>query len=178
MVEELAMSPTLYVIDTSYLLEIAGCGRDTHPVAKETVRKRFAHAARSGGRFFVPLPCLFELGDHIADVSHEVERTRLANWLFDTVTSCLSKSEPWSITPTQKPEDVLPALLARFKPLASKQRIGLVDTFTAEEADRLKAKFGSLKSRVHIWTNDMGLKKLEPDFEPDAYLWRADGTKR
>ncbi len=71
-----------------------------------------------------------------------------------------------------------PPLLQRFLPLASKQRIGLVDAFTAEEAARLKQSYGKLKSRVHIWTNDGALKKLEPDAEPDAYLWKADGSLR
>lgn len=172
------MSTTLYVLDTSYLLEIAGCGRDSHPAASVEVRSRFAKAARKGGRFFVPLPCLFELGDHIADVRHDGERLKLATWLRATVATCLAKSEPWIITPTQKPEDVLPPLLERFVPLASKQQIGLVDAFAAEEAVRLKHSYGKLKSRVHIWTNDGRLKKLEPDEEDNPYLWNADGSRR
>lgn len=172
------MSATLYVLDTSYLLEIAGCGRDSHPTARVEVRSRFSQAVKKGGRFFVPLPCLFELGDHIADVRHDAERLKLATWLCTTVATCLAKSEPWIITPTQKPEDVLPPLLERFVPLASKQRIGLVDAFTAEEATRLKQRYGELKSRVHIWTNDGPLKNLEPDAEFDPYLWNADGSRR
>ena len=68
--------------------------------------------------------------------------------------------------------------MARFVPLAGKQQIGLVDAFTESEAKRLKAKFKELKSRVHIWTNDPPLKRLEPDTETDPYLWKADGTSR
>jgi hypothetical protein len=172
------VSVVLYVLDTSYLIEIAGCGRDSHPTVSETVRARFRKALRQGGRFFVPLPCLFELGDHIADVKHDKERAKLAHWLHATVLSCLANSEPWLITPTQKPEEVLPPLMECFVPLATKQCIGLVDSFTAEEAMRLKARFRDIKGVVHIWTNDWPLKNLEPDREDDSYLWRSDGSPR
>ncbi len=172
------MNTTLYVIDTSYLIEIAGCGRDSQPKASAVVRARFIKAAKQGARFFVPLPCLFELGNHIADVDHIAERHRLAGWLCATVATCLRTARPWIITPTQSPEDVLPPLLERFVPLASKQQIGLVDAFTVDEAKRLKVSYGTLKNSVHIWTNDGPLKKLEPDAEPDPYLWKSDGSPR
>ena len=172
------MSATLFVLDTSYLIEIAGCGRDSHPAARKMVLARFKKAAAQGGRFFVPLPCVFELGNHIADVKHEADRLRLAQWLYGTVTSCLENSRPWTITPTQKPEEVLPSLMERFCPLASKQQIGLVDAFTIEEADRLKRNYANIKGRVHIWTNDGPLKKFEPDPEPNPYLWKSDGSPR
>jgi hypothetical protein len=160
------------------LIEIAGCGRDSHPVVSKEVRTRFSKALAHGGRFFVPLPCLFELGDHIADVKHDELRCKLVQWLYGTVESCLAGSKPWSITPTQKPEDVLPPLMDCFVPFASKQRIGLVDSFTAEEAMRLKTRFKGYKGSVHIWTNDGLLKKMEPDEEKDAYLWKSDGAAR
>lgn len=172
------MSTALYVVETSYLLEIAGCGRDSHPVARKEVITRFRIASKAGARFFVPLPCLFELGDHIAGVQHNADRLKLAQWLRATVATCLAKSEPWIITPTQSPEAILPQLLDRFVPLASKQKIGLVDAFAAEEAARLKQAYASRKGRVHIWTNDGPLKRLEPDPEPNPYLWRSDGSPR
>ncbi len=172
------MSVPSYVIDTSYLCEIAGCDGSSQPDASREVRKRFKKAISQGGRFFVPLPYLFELGDHIADVTHEGKRTKLAEWLCATVTQCLQKSEPWTITPAQNPAEVLPSLMARFVPLAGRQKIGLVDAFTESEARRLKANFKALKSRVHIWTNDTALKRLEPDGETDPYLWKSDDTAR
>jgi hypothetical protein len=172
------VSVKLYVLDTSYLVELAGCGREGHTVARDTVRKRFAEAFRNGGRFFAPLPCIFELGDHIADVKHDVERARLVAWLIETVESCLEKSDPWLITPTERPEEVLPRLMKCFEPLAIQHRIGLVDSFAAEEGLRLKSKYDRFKGKIHIWTNDIALKKLEPDPEPDPYLWRSDGSPR
>ena len=88
------MSPTIYVLDTSYLIEIAGEGRDSNPVVSRTVRARFDAAAKGGGRFFIPLPCLFELGDHIADVRHLDRRAKLIRWLRTTVETSLKRGEP------------------------------------------------------------------------------------
>ena len=56
------MSTTIYVLDTSYLIELAGCGRDSNPTARKRILRMFKTANAGGGRFFVPLPCLFELG--------------------------------------------------------------------------------------------------------------------
>lgn len=165
------MSATIYVLDTSYLIELFGCGRDSNPHASKEVRQRFSKAAASGGRFFVPLPCLFELGDHIADVGHDKLRKELAEKLVTTVKSSLQKESPWTITPTGTPDTILPTLIEKFAIAAARQGIGLVDTFTWDESLRLKTKFDGLKSRVHIWTNDRALKGKEPDTEPNPYLW-------
>lgn len=165
------MSAILYVIDTSYLIELFVCGRDSNPTASAEVRRRFKQANASGGRFFVPLPCLFELGDHIADVGHDELRKKLVENLVSTVRSSLASSKPWTITPTNAPESVLPKLMERFAPAATKEKIGLVDAFTWEESVRLKAKLTELRARVHIWTNDRNLKRKEPDQEVNCYLW-------
>jgi len=165
------MSVPVYVIDTSYLIEMFACGRDSNPVASRTVRDRFKLANRSGGRFFVPLPSLFELGDHIADVGHNGERAKLVLKLVETVRSSLSENNPWTITPTGTPDSILPELMKRFEPLATRHKIGLVDTFTLNEALRLKELLKSYKARIHIWTNDRNLKRQEPDAEENSYLW-------
>jgi len=165
------MSAVIYIMDTSYLIELVGCGRDSNKTASDEVRKRFKLANAAGGRFFVPLPCLFELGDHVADVGHDDLRKRLVEGLFDAVKTSLSSCKPWTITPTGSPDQILPRLMERFSPVAIKQRIGLVDAFTWEEADRLKVRFTNVKARVHIWTNDRGLKGKEPDAEHNPFLW-------
>lgn len=170
------MSRSIYVLDTSYLIEIFGCGRDSNKLASIEVRKKLKGSTDRGGLFFVPLPCLFELGNHIADVKHDSEREKLVDLFISTVKQSLAKSSPWTITPSDNPEKVLPALLDTYNPLAKKQGVGLVDSFTIEEAARLKAKFSKTKLKVHIWTNDRNLKKLEPDKEVDSYLWTSNGT--
>ena len=165
------MSVLFYVFDTSYLIELANCGRDSDPKAHKRVRKMFAKAEAAKARFVVPLPCLFELGDHIADVDHEKRRHELADWLLKTVTASLERSRPFIITPTGTPGEVLPALLLRFQGKTVQKQIGLVDTFTAVEAERLKQKYGDDHARVHIWTNDRALKGLEPDREANPFHW-------
>ncbi len=165
------MSIAVYVIDTSYLVELFGCGRHSNEKASVSVRERFKAANKAGGRFFVPLPCLFELGDHIADVGHDELRQKLADNLLKTVQSSLNTTKPWTITPTGSPEDILPTLLERFVPLATKEKMGLVDTFTLNEALRLKQSLEAYKARIHIWTNDRSLKRKEPDSEANPYLW-------
>jgi len=61
--------------------------------------------------------------------------------------------------------------LDRFVPLATKEKIGLVDTFTLNEALRLKQSLEAYKAQIHIWTNDRVLKSKEPDSESNPYLW-------
>jgi hypothetical protein len=165
------MSAIIYVIDTSYLLELFGCGRDSNKAASDEVRKRFKQANTAGGRFYVPLPCLFELGDHVADVKHAELREKLVKELVSTVQTSINSCKPWRITPTGSPETILPKLLERFAPVAIKQSIGLVDAFTWDEAARLKTKLAEVKARVHIWTNDRNLKGKEPDVEANPFLW-------
>lgn len=172
------MSTTIYVLDTSYLIEIADCDGFSQPKAVAEVRKRLKNAAAKGARFFVPLPCLFELGNHIADVKHAVRRHELAQWLLSSVKNSLTKRTPWHITPTGNPESILPSLMDQFVPLAAKRSVGLVDTFTIAEAKRLKASHERTKLKVHIWTNDSDLKEHEPDKEVGAFLWKSDGTPR
>jgi hypothetical protein len=104
-------------------------------------------------------------------VKREDSRRKLANKLLETVRISLLENDPWTITPTGSPEEILPSLLARFAPLAAKQGIGLVDAFTLHEALRLKEKLKKHKARIHIWTNDRALKRHEPDAEPFPYLW-------
>ena len=169
------MSVTLYVVDTSYLLEYAGCARDSNPEAHKRVHELFKAVNKSGGRFFVPLPCLFELGDHIADVRHDAKRAQLAEWLQQIVERSLSRGRPWEITPMGDPGVILPALLERFQELAGRRRMGMVDSFVVHEAERLKVRLKATKARVHIWTNDHALKACEPDQDPDPYLWGSDG---
>jgi hypothetical protein len=98
-------------------------------------------------------------------------RAQLATRLVESVRSSLSSRRPWIITPTGLPETILPGLMEKFEPLAAKQKIGLVDTFTFCEALRLKTILEGCKARVHIWTNDRRLKGQEPDAEQNPYFW-------
>jgi hypothetical protein len=165
------VSVVIYVCDTSYLIELVNCGRDADAKASPRVRELFAEAARAGARFVVPLPCLFELGDHIADVGHAARRQELADLLTNTVATSLETERPWIITPTAHPKAILPELLQIFRGQGVKKQIGLVDLFAASEAHRLKTDYSDRKAKVHIWTNDRALKGQEPDQEANPFHW-------
>jgi len=165
------VSVVFYVVDTSYLIELVNCGRHADAKASPQVRKLFAQANRAGARFVVPLPCLFELGDHIADVRHADRRQQLADSLAKTVAASLETERPWIITPTGDPKTILPELLQIFRGQGVKKQIGLVDLFAVSEANRLKADHRERKAKVHIWTNDRALKGREPDQEANPFHW-------
>jgi hypothetical protein len=171
MAEQASMSTTIYLIDTSYLIELFACGRKSDFKASKLVRERFRLANKSGGRFFVPLPCLFELGNHIADVKDDKLRSQLVAILFETVQNSLLGNNPWTITPTGTPASVFHTLVNTFKFQTTRNKVRLVDSFTLAEAHRLKESFKSFKIRIHIWTNNRILKRQEPDREPVPYLW-------
>lgn len=170
------MSINICVVDTSYLIEIAGVDGKSIPHVRKKVVEIFKNAQRSGHRFFVPLPCLFELGNHIGTVKHGDRRRQLADWLLKTVESAIHGDGLFKITPTGAPQDILDELIKTFDSFVSTQRIGLVDTFVIIEARRLKRDLKAYKALVHIWTRDLILKKNEPDKEHSAYLWNDDGT--
>ena len=58
----------VYVIDTSYLLELFEVPGYSTEVAVAEIRKRVADAARSGARLYVTVPSVYELAKHISDV--------------------------------------------------------------------------------------------------------------
>lgn len=165
------VSPPLYVVDTSYLWELVNCGKDTKSSASKKVRVLFKRAQVAHARLYVPLPCLFELANHISMVKHEARRKELADWLFKSVAESLRESVPWIITPTGDPKEILPGLLQSFRGQGGRKWFGMVDLFAASEADRLKKDYHDRKAKVHIWTNDRALKGQEPDREANPFHW-------
>ena len=164
------MTPTVFfVIDTSYLLELFKVPGFSQDADVDEVRKRHLLAIENDNRLYVPLPCIFELGNHIADVKDGRFRRELGKTLFETVRSSLAKNMPWNITPSAGIE-VLSQLCEVFAGKYVAERIGLTDTFTIQEAHRIKKKYSSFNCKVHIWTKDEALKAREPDSEKDPFL--------
>ena len=170
----MAGEPTLikrvYVVDTSYLLELFKVDGFASKPAIRAVRARFKHALEQKFPIYVPLPCLFELGNHIADVPDGGRRDDLARKLSGTIREGFEEGTPWIILPWASGNDAQP-LLDSFSTEWAKQKIGVTDAFTIEEARRLKKKYrSSLGYVVHIWTKDRRLKANEPDHEPDPFV--------
>jgi hypothetical protein len=163
-----ALAWAIIVLNTSYLLELFAVPGHSTEHGKPAVRARFADATDRGDMLFVPAPCLFELGNHIANVSTGSLRKTLAEALLEAVERSLEGGGPWVIIPAV-PREVLPELCRLFKGEFVSQGIGITDTSVIYEARRLKKNYRET-SRVHIWTKDRRLKSYEPDKERDPYV--------
>ena len=160
----------VYVIDTSYLLELFAVPGHSTQEARDEIRSRIAAAAKSGARLYVTVPSIYELANHISQVPNGNIRRSLAGRVRDAVLSSLDDGTPWTIIPSQQP-DTFKKLIVSFVNNHVIQGIGLSDSTLIDEARRLKSeRYGGPGWRVHIWTKDTNLKALEPDNEPDAYL--------
>ena len=163
-------SPRVYVIDTSYLLDLFAVPGHSTKEATDEIRSRFAAAAKSGARLYVPVPSIYELANHISHVSNGNERLSLAKTVQKDVLSSLDEGRPWTIIPSQQ-LDTFKKLIVSFVDDHVIQRIGLSDSTLIDEARRLKdTTYRGPGWPVHIWTKDKTLKAREPDNEPRAYL--------
>jgi hypothetical protein len=175
----LASVVRLIVVDTSYLLElfqVPDCSSDR---AYGPICQLFENARHITDQLQVPLPVLFELGNHVADVKNGESRKRLAAELIDAVNDWLSGETPLTIVSSmndartvQDFRDAVTGLTQEFRTLAP-DRQGLTNAAIALEAKKLRQKHknSSLKTYlVHIWTTDKKLKALEPDAEANAFV--------
>lgn len=131
-----------YVIDTSYLCELFRLPDYYEEEAADEIEKRFRLAIENRCRFFVPMSCIFELADHIADVRVGTERRRIGNKLLEAVKSSVTEDYPWVITPPVLKEEIV-SMLEDFVSNLLPSRIGLTDSSVVSEAKRIKEKYKS-----------------------------------
>lgn len=165
-------SSQVYVIDTSYLLELFAVPGHSTKEATDEIRSRFTTAVENKARFYVTVPSIYELANHISHVSDGNKRRSLAERVRDDVLSSLDPKQrkPWTVIPSQQ-LDTLEDLIVSFVDNHISQSIDLSDSTLIDEARRLKRDtYQRRGSPVHIWTKDRKLKAYEPDSEPDAYL--------
>jgi len=160
----------IYLIDTSYLIELYKIPGESGESAIQEIHMRFEIAIINKSRLYVPLPCIFELGNHIAKIQDGRGRRELAQKLFLDVKDSVETSKPWITLPSVEIGEALRRLCKAFSENYQRLRIGLTDSFIIEEANRLKRdqdnKFGF---KVHIWTKDKALKTYEPDTEENPF---------
>jgi mannosyltransferase OCH1-like enzyme len=155
----------IFLIDTSYLLELFGIPGHSTPEVTFKIEQRYNQALKDRNRLVVPLPCIFELGNHIAQVRNGYYRREIANILLNMIKTSVRTDKPWTITPATGVE-FLPELFEGFTHNYVVQSIGLVDTFIIQEAKYLKNPY----NQVHIWTKDQALKAYEPDVEEAPFV--------
>jgi hypothetical protein len=162
----------IFVIDTSYLLELFKVpGHSTENHVTE-VRKRFRRTFSNGSVRIVPTVCVLEWGARVAQIGSAESRATAASVLQREVDRALNEADmiprPFVISEAPTSRD-LPALIAQWSSQHVSQRIFLVDSAVAAVAETLKAE-SLTRTPVHIWTKDHALKRLEPDVEPDPFL--------
>ncbi len=164
------MPKTVYVVDTSYLLEFYGVpGFSTKPAVNE-VRRRFAEANEHDNELYTTIGCILETGNHMARVPDGHDRRQLAARLREHVRSAVATPpRPWRVLPAVEPAALIALMDSFIDDGMVAQGVGLVDTQTVTEAARLR-KHKGLGYAVHIWTKDHTLKSYEPDAEPNPYL--------
>ncbi|MDM8549109.1 hypothetical protein QUF72_03480 [Desulfobacterales bacterium HSG2] len=168
----------IYVVDTSYLLELFKVDGNYTKSSAEEIKKRFLQAGEAGDLVFVPLPCIYELGNHIADVRDGTRRRELAyEKVLPIVKQCINDNMPWTITPAtgiKRLSELWDKFANEYIHYTKRDdncgSIGLVDAAIIYEAKRLKEEYKKRISKVHIWTKDTILKPHEPDEEPNPFV--------
>ena len=166
---------SVYVIDTSYLLELFKVPGKHANDASETIKQRFELAYESSARLYVTPPTLFELANHIANIPDGNIRREQAIFLSRAIRNSVNDGIPWVFSPSTE-NDVLLSLgeflelCDEFGDELTQQGFGLTDISVISQSVKLKAKYLSMGMRVHIWTRDKTLKAREPDVEEDAFV--------
>jgi len=147
----------LIVVDTSYWVELLKIPKRFSEEKHLAIREKFAWAVERKATLYFPLPCVYELANHIAHVRDGTARRNLAEHLYQTVTNNTSIL----VTPACAVNE-LSVFIEHFKDEYVTQGIGLADAAVIDAARHLK----NPNNQVHIWTLETAIKAREPDEEP------------
>ena len=148
----------LIVVDTSYWVELFKIPRHSSEAKHLAIKEKFAWAVERKATLYFPLPCVYELANHIAHVRDGTARKNLAEQLYQTVTA---QQLPIVVTPACAVNE-LSVFIEHFKDEYVTQGIGLADAAVIDAARHLK----NPNNQVHIWTLETAIKAREPDEEP------------
>jgi len=167
------MSQRIFVIDTSYLLELFKVGKDWEKKAHARIKQKFAEEQKAGSQFYFPIPVLFEFANHIADAKNRSIVIKNFNGLIE---QCLDDDLPFFITPCSNAESVsdfikdLCLVINRFSSEFVQQQLGLTDVSIITEYERLKKQHKLSNCKIHIWTRHQALKAREQDPELKPFV--------
>ena len=152
----------LIVVDTSYWVELLKIPKRFSEEKHLAIREKFAWAVERKATLYFPLPCVYELANHIAHVRNGNARRNLAEQLYQTVTV---QQLPIVVTPACAVNE-LSVFIEHFKNEYVTQGIGLADAAVIDAARHLK----NPNNQVHIWTLEATIKAREPDEEPAPFV--------
>lgn len=157
----------VFVVETSYLCELYGVPNFSDPNFSASLRTKWDGEREAGTSFRVPVGCVYQLCDHIADVPDGGRRRKLAGRVATDVTSSAQHGIPWLIIPSDGVTE-LASFVHRFASDDGHRELGLTNSQIVAIANDLKRKYGGVGDyRVHIWTRNGALKAYEPDREPN-----------
>jgi predicted nucleic acid-binding protein len=146
----------LIVVDTSYWVELFKIPQRFSEEKHSIIKQKFAWAIEQKATLYFPLPCVYELANHIAHVRDGTARRNLAEQLYQTVTNIPSIR----VTPACAVNE-LSEFIQRFKDKYVTQGISLADAAVIDAAKHLK----NQNNQVYIWTLETAIKAREPDRE-------------
>ncbi|MDQ7091858.1 MAG: hypothetical protein Q9M50_14675 [Methylococcales bacterium] len=167
------MSQRMFVIDTSYLLELFKVGKDWDEDAHTKIKEKFSEEQQAGSQFYFPIPVLFEFANHIADAKNRSTVIKNFNGLIE---QCLDDELPFFITPCSNADSVsdfikdLCRVINRFSDEFVQQQLGLTDVSIITECEHLKKQYKVSNCKIHIWTRHQALKAREQDSELNAFV--------
>lgn len=165
------MKPPCYFVDTGYLDEFFGVSGHSSDAGRRSVTAKLRAAWRARHLVFLPTVCLYELGNHVAQVDDGAARYDLAARIRQKLALCVkvqSNYVPFRLIATPDLED-WPALMDDWAQGHVQAQRGLVDMYVARRAKSFHTDRSAFHL-VHIWTRDSSLKALEPDPEPDPFV--------
>lgn len=167
------MKKSVYVVDTSYLVEFYRVDGHYNADSHQQIWQRFEDAKVQKNRIYVPVPVIFELANHIAHIDNGDNRLKLARQFAADVQSSLANGSPFNLVPCKDFQSVeaLANHLGQFASEYATRGLGLTDTSVYLQAKQLYDDYQKFKHfAVHIWTRDLALKAMEPDTEDDYFV--------
>jgi hypothetical protein len=143
---------TVCIVDTSILVELLGLPNLASD--HEAHVTSFEERVRANETFLLPLPVLFETGNHVAQIPDGKRRRDYANRFLEFVKPALSGDTPFVPTPSPSIQEVA-SWLDDF-PDHAMRGVGLVDRSLIDLFDRQKLLLRGSR-RVYIWSQDAAL---------------------
>lgn len=162
------MTPRIYILDTSFLIELYGLTKRSKPprVAEAQARFKSARLLRNGLQ--VPFACVLEFGNKISQVEDPLARVRHAAHLASDFQAGTNRGHEAMWVATDAPQfESATALILEWSSVHAPIGRSLVDAAVVRAASARK--FFDKAAQVHIWTYDQKLKAMEPDPDPEPF---------
>ncbi|HMQ60455.1 MAG TPA: hypothetical protein PKE06_07295 [Flavilitoribacter sp.] len=149
------MKPTIWIIDTSILLNVLDVPQFNQD--RDNVLGDFRLRIRNEDTFLLPFTSILETGNHIAHINNDGQRLQFATKLKDTVSDSIKGNTPWKPLRFPDTEDLI-KWLDDF-PHSAQRGVGLGDHVIIKQWEEQCEKFKAYV--VKIWSLDKDLRGYE-----------------